>query len=239
MNKERYNRYKNYYTKEYLMGPNAFLLLDELVTKAESAVKGRVLDLGCGHALSSIFIANETKADTVFALDLWINPTENIQRIQKHGLDEKIIPIHGDALRLPFAKDYFDAIISVDSYHYYGCAEGVFDDNILPFVKKGGYVLLAMPGLKYNPTGNELELLKEWAADGDDETFHTMDWWKEHLVKNVSDQIEIDVYEADCYDKAWEDWFATGHEFGLRDKKYLDKGLYNLLNFVMVCIRKK
>ena len=186
------NRYKNYYTKEYLMGPNAFLLLDELVTKTESAVKGRVLDLGCG-----------------------------------------------DALRLPFAKEYFDVIISVDSYHYYGCAEGVFDDNILPFVKKGGYVLLAMPGLKYNPTGNELELLKEWAADGDDETFHTMDWWKEHLVKNVSDQIEIDVYEADCYDKAWEDWFATGHEFGLRDKKYLDKGLYNLLNFVMVCIRKK
>lgn len=239
MNKERYNKYKEYYTKDYLMGPNSFLLLDELADKNDEAIKGRVLDLGCGHALTSIFLAKETKADTVFALDLWIQPTENMPRIAAHGLDEKVIPIYGDALKLPFAEDYFDTIISVDTYHYFGCEEGVFAEKILPFVKKGGYILLAMPGIKYNPVGSELELFKEWATDGDDQLFQTIDWWKEHFSKNHKDEIELSIYEADCFDKAWEDWFITGHEFGLRDKEYLDKGLYQMLNFVMVCIKKK
>lgn len=240
MNQERYDRYKEYYTKEYLMGPNSFLLLDELVTDHEEAVTtGRVLDLGCGQALTSIFLANETKADHVYALDLWIDPSDNWKRITEHGLEDKVIPIYGDALALPFAKDYFDAVVSVDSYHYFGCADGVFQEKILPYVKRGGHILLAMPGVKYDPEGEALECIKEWATDGDYLLFHTPTWWKEHLSKGVEDQIEITVYEGACCDKAWDDWYATGHEFALRDKEYLDQGIYDMLNFVMVSIKIK
>lgn len=239
MNTERYERYKEYYTKDYLMGPNSFLLLDELVTQNEDAVSnGRILDLGCGQALTSIFLANETKADTVYALDLWIDPSDNMKRIVANGLEDKVIPIYGDALALPFSKNYFDTIVSIDTYHYFGCADGVFAEKILPYVKKGGYILLAMPGIKYDPEGEELELFKEWATDGDHLTFHTTEWWKNHLSQNVQDKIDISVYEGECFDKAWDDWFATGHELGQRDKEYMDKGLYFLSNFVMVCIKR-
>lgn len=64
-------KYKDYFTKEYLMGPNSFRLLDELISSSpENIDYGRVLDLGCGFALTSLFIANETNAQSVYAFDL-------------------------------------------------------------------------------------------------------------------------------------------------------------------------
>ncbi len=133
-------------------------MLDELVSENEAALGGRVLILGCGQALISIFFASETAAKSVYALDLWIEPTDNMKRIISHSLEDKIIPLKGDALALPFAKDYFDTIVSVDAYHYFGCAEGIFAEKILPFVKKGGSILIAVPGIRYEPAGKELEL---------------------------------------------------------------------------------
>ena len=41
------------------------------------------------------------------------------------------------------------------------------------------------------------------------------------------------------FDEAWKDWFDTGHEYGLRDKEFLEKGLNQILNFVMIYVRKK
>ena len=131
--------YKKYFTKEYLMGPNSFRLLDELIHRRPDGVCfNRTLDLGCGYALTSLFIANETDAEHVYAFDLWIPATENYLRIRDNGLEDKIIPIHGDALDMPFAQDYFDAIISVDAYHYFGCKEGIFTDKILYQIPEKG-----------------------------------------------------------------------------------------------------
>ena len=115
-------KYRQYFTKDYLMGPNSFRLLDELIRRKPSDVRfHRTLDLGCGFALTSLFIANETDADTVYAYDLWIPATENYRRIRDSHLEDRVIPIHGDAMDMPFAHDYFDAIVSVDAYHYFGC----------------------------------------------------------------------------------------------------------------------
>ena len=140
-------RYRPYFTKDYLMGPNSFRLLDELIRRRpEGVCFERTLDLGCGFALTSLFIANETDAKQVFAFDLWISATENYLRIRDKGLEDRIIPIHGDANDMPFAKGYFDTIISVDAYHYFGCKEGVFAEKILPYVKNGGSVMIAVPG---------------------------------------------------------------------------------------------
>ena len=100
-------KYKKYFTKEYLMGPNSFRLLDELIRRCPEDVKfDRTLDLGCGYALTSLFIANETDANHVYAFDLWVPATENYTRIKDNGLEDKIIPIHGDAMDMPFAEDY-------------------------------------------------------------------------------------------------------------------------------------
>ena len=233
-------KYKKYFTKKYLMGPNSFRLLDELISRCPENVKfDRTLDLGCGFALTSLFIADETDAKQVFAFDLWVSASENYARILDNGFEDKIIPIHGDAMDMPFAQNYFDCIISVDSYHYFGCKEGIFSEKILPFVKENGYVMIAVPGLKIQPQGETKKLFEVWAEGDDSELFKTAAWWKDLLTKECGDRCWIDVKEADCFDIAWQEWFDSGHEFGVRDKEFLDKGLYDILNFLLIYIRKE
>ena len=232
-------KYKEYFTKEYLMGPTSVRLLDELIERSpEDAKYKRTLDLGCGLALTSLFVANETSAQSVVALDLWVTASENYARIKKNRLEDKIIPIHGDALTMLFAQEYFDAVVSVDSYHYFGCKKGVFAEKILPFVKKGGYVMIAIPGIKEEPKGELKELFTTWAEGEDAELFHTVDWWEKLLKEECKDQCNVTVKEAKCFDVAWKEWFDTGHEFAMRDKEYLDKGLDKILNFILIYVQK-
>jgi len=231
-------KYKKYFTKEYMMGPNALRLLDEIITDNPQAVsKGNVLDLGCGAALSSLLLANETTAEKIWALDLWISPTDNWKRIRENGLEEKIIPIHGDALAMPFAHEYFDAVVSVDTYHYFGCEDNVFAEKILPFMKKGGYALIAVPGIKEEPVGEKKMLMEEWAGD-ETYMFKTKEWWADHIVQNCEDQVEVKVYESRHFDLVWQEWFDSDHEYGIRDEKFLRRGLKDILNFVMIVVRK-
>ena len=39
---------------------------------------------------------------------------------------------------MPFAHDFFDAIVSLDSYHYYGTDFGYLEFHILRHLKRGG-----------------------------------------------------------------------------------------------------
>ncbi len=101
-----------------LMGPNAIRLLEEMTRSLDLKKGMKVLDLGCGKGLTSIYLARKFEV-TVYATDLWISATENYQRFKDQGLDDLIIPIHAEAHDLPYADEFFDVIISVDSYHYF------------------------------------------------------------------------------------------------------------------------
>ena len=59
------------------------------------------------------------------------------------------------------------------------------------------------------------------------------------MTEECGDACDISVTEAECCDRAWEEWFATGHEYALRDREYLSKGLYDYLNFAFMYIRKR
>ncbi len=77
----RIEKYRQFFTKEYLMGPNSFRLLDKLIQRKPADVPfRRTLDLGYSFALTSLFIAHETDADTVYACDLWVLATGNSSR---------------------------------------------------------------------------------------------------------------------------------------------------------------
>ena len=64
----------------------------------------RVLDLGCGRALSSIFLRMEFDVE-VWAVDLWFSASENLKRIRAAGVENHVYPIHAEARTLPFADD--------------------------------------------------------------------------------------------------------------------------------------
>lgn len=92
------------------MGPNVLWLTEFLCEAMDLRPGMRVLDLGCGKAISSIFLAREFGVQ-VWATDLWISATENAQRIRAAQLDDRVFPIHADARALPFADEFFDAIV--------------------------------------------------------------------------------------------------------------------------------
>ena len=213
----RTEKYKQYFTKDYLMGPNSFRLLDELIRRNPYDVcYDRTLDLGCGMALTSVFLANETPAKSVYAFDLWVSATDNLKRIRDLSLEDRIIPIHGDALDMPFAHDWF-----------------------LPFVRRGGTVMIAVPGLREKPQGEMRTLFETWAEGDDSLCFKTVGWWKSLLEKECGDRCDITVLEAECCNEAWDDWFRSGHEFGARDQEFLSRGLNRILNFPLIYVRKK
>ena len=230
------NNYKQFFTKEHLMGPNSLKLLDELLVNAPEAVAGYTMDLGCGTGITSLFLARETRAEKVFAVDLWVSAADNWRRARAWNAQDKLIPIHADANDMPFAEGFFQSIVSVDTYHYFGGKPGFFAEKILPLLAPGGTVLLAMPGVKeegaqYSP------LMREWAGE-EVEMFHSLPWWKETIGGNV-EGISVRGYESARYSEAWQDWFASGHEYGLRDKAFMDRGLWDALNFVMLDIHKE
>ncbi len=92
------------------MGSNTLWLTEWLASAMDLKSGMRVLDLGCGRAISSIFLAREFGVQ-VWATDLWISASENIQRIRDAELSDQVFPIHADARALPFASGFFDAIL--------------------------------------------------------------------------------------------------------------------------------
>ena len=104
------------------MGPNALWLMEWLTEAVPLAPDSRVLDMGCGMGITSVFLAEQFGVNVV-ANDLWIKPTDNWKRFVEAGCADSIIPIHAEAHALPYADGYFDSLLSVDAYHYFGTAD--------------------------------------------------------------------------------------------------------------------
>jgi cyclopropane fatty-acyl-phospholipid synthase-like methyltransferase len=166
-------KYDTDFLKENMLGPNSMKIVEELSESLKLEKDMRVLDLGCRRGLTSIFLAKEYGV-TVFATDLWISATDNYGRIKSMGLEDKVIPIHAEAHDLPFANEFFDVAICVDAYHYFGVEEDYLAKYFSPFVKKGGQIGVAVPGLKEEFTnGVPAKLQPYWF---DDMNFHSCDW---------------------------------------------------------------
>ena len=137
---ERFPR-SNKYNPEWLVagcsgGANPLWLTEWLTSGVELGRGMRVLDLGCGRALSSIFLHREFEIE-VWAADLWFSTSENLQRIRDANVEYGVYPIRAEAKSLPFANDFFDAIISIDSFPYYG-TDDLYLAYVSRFVKPAG-----------------------------------------------------------------------------------------------------
>ena len=176
------------------------LWLTEWLTEAMELRPGmRVLDLSCGRAMSSIFLHREFGVQ-VWAVDLWISASENLQRIHDAGFADAIFPIHADARSLPFAAEFFDAIVSIDSFFYYG-TDDLYLANIARFVKPGGSIAIAGAGLMKEFDDGLPEHLRAWWTP-DMNCIHSAQWWKRHWDKSGF----LDVAVADTMPEGWKFW---------------------------------
>jgi cyclopropane fatty-acyl-phospholipid synthase-like methyltransferase len=206
--------------QETMWGPNAIRQAEELASYFSIIREMRILDLGCGLGLSSLYLAQEYGAK-VFATDLYADPTENHERFQSLGIADKIVPMIIDASQpLPFAKRYFDVIFSVGSYNMFGDNEEALP-KLIPYVKNGGYIAVSLPGLKqefgkYVPP----EMQRFWDVPEVARSVRGIEWWKE--LWSCSEGIEIvNISEQACHDIAWKEYLASIDPCG-EDKWDLD-----------------
>lgn len=78
-----------------MMGPCSVWLTEALTADVALAPDLHVVDLGCGKAMSSIFLAREFGV-RVTAVDPWISADEN-ERIADAGLSGIVDAVHADA----------------------------------------------------------------------------------------------------------------------------------------------
>ncbi|MGW0820814.1 SAM-dependent methyltransferase [Streptomyces sp. NPDC002845] len=199
----RSNRYDARWTVDNQMGPHALWLLEWLAPALglEDLRPGaRVLDLGCGRAMTSVFLAREYGVQ-VTAADLWIEPDDNARRIAEAGVADRVLPVHAEAHDLPFGEGTFDAIVSIDAYHYFGT-----DDLYLPtltrLLKPGGRIGVVVPAFREEP--ERVELPEHIKAFGDPGfwAFHSAAWWRRHWTRSGAVEVEA----ADWLTDGWRDW---------------------------------
>ena len=233
-----FESYRPYMTAENMMGPNNARILKELLEKhpLQLSADQTILDLGCGKGLTSLMLANETGAK-VCASDLWIAEEENKKRFETWGVGEQITAAHEDANHLTFAPKMFDALVSVDAYHYFGTGHGFFEEKILPFLKDGATVLIGVPGIKNEYTGRSEELLADWLGD-EAYMFQSPLKWKEIIGQNERIKT-VETWEMECFQLAWDEWFATGHKYAQGDQGFFETLIKPYTCFAGICIELK
>lgn len=229
-------KYDTDFLKENMMGPNSMKIVEELSDSLKLEKGMRVLDLGCGKGLTSIFLAKEYDV-TVFATDLWISATENYERIKSMGLEDKIIPIHAEAHDLPFANEFFDLAICVDAYHYFGVEEDYLTKHFAPLVKKGRQIAVAVPGLKEEFTNGVPAELQPYWFDDMTLTLHSFDWWY-NLWKNCDSVSIQECKELKCLEEAWKDWLSCDNDYARRDIGMMEAEGGNYFNLVSIVATK-
>jgi len=176
------------------------LWLTEWLAEAMDLKRGmRVLDLGCGRALSSVFLHREFGVD-VWAADLWFSPTENLQRILDAGAGDHVFPLRLDARRLPFADAFFDAIIAIDSYVYFG-TDDLFLPDLLRIVRPSGQLGIAGAGLRREIDRPVPTSLKDWWSP-EMACLHSAAWWRNHWERAGL----VTVERADDLPGGWKLW---------------------------------
>ena len=223
---------------EKIMGPNPIKLEEELLLDNLIPKNAVVCDLGSGQGLTSIFLTKEY-GFTVYAADLWSDPDENRKLFDSISIDnDKLIPVKADATDLPFEKEFFDAVVSTDSYNYFGRDEKYLDDKLLPFVKSGGYIYIAIPGMKKDcHDALPHELLLSWTPEQLD-YMHDVEYWSDMVSKCKGADV-ISVNEMESNDEVWADWIAQENEYAIGDRKAMEAGGGKYLNFIKIILKKK
>lgn len=225
------------------MGPNPLWLLEDLSADLELKPGMRVLDLGSGMGATSVFLAREFGVEVV-AADLWIAADTAAAVFAEAGVADRVQAVNAEAHALPFETESFDAIVSIDSYEYFGTADGYLA-YITRFLKPGGQLGIATPGMTreirdLGAIPPHIKALVGWEAIA----WHTPQWWRfqweiTELVTVTSARLQRD---------GWNDWLLwaraclehrpDGREAAEQTIAMLEADQGEFLSFALVTARK-
>ena len=220
-----------------IMGPNPLKLEEELMRDNRVRTGAIVMDLGSGQGITSVFLVKEY-GFKVYATDLWSDAKENQKFFAEMGLtEEEIVAVKADATDLQYEKEFFDAVVSTDSYNYFGRDADYLDEKLLPFVKRGGYIYIVVPGMKKDcHTDIPKELLLSWTPEQLD-YIHDIEYWKSIVSQSKNSEI-ISIYEMESNEECWNDWIRCDNKYAINDRKAIEAGAGKYLNFIAFVLKK-
>ncbi|MEO8666009.1 MAG: class I SAM-dependent methyltransferase [Ignavibacteria bacterium] len=231
------SRYDKDWIVKHSLGENVLYNLESLTDAIEIKPGMKILDLGCGKAISSIFLAKEFGA-SVWAVDPKICPTANFRRIKEIGAEGWVLPLRLNARQLPFPSHYFDIILAVDSFMYYG-ADFEFTEYISDFLKPGGQI--GIVDICTSSMFTDLQTLRESETNQNELPYFakSLKWWYD--LWNTSDSLEVEVCEivpANNFIKEEyvKEWILSGKEDAIAEE--LTEDSEGLINVFRMAARK-
>lgn len=230
----------NKYSPDWLIagcsgGANPLWLTEWLTSSLALQPKMRVLDLGCGRAISSIFLHREFEVE-VWAADLWFSASENLQRIRAAGIDNGVYPIHANARELPFPNDFFDVALSIDSFPYFG-TDDLYLNYLARFVKPGGVIAIAGAGLSREIDGVVPPHLASW-WEPTMCCLHSAFWWRSHWEKAGIADVELADTMPDGW-KFWLEWQNAVSPDNFPEIQALEKDAGNHMSYIRAIARRR
>lgn len=175
-------KYDPKWVRDNALGENALAQVESLARRLPLRAGERVLDLGCGKATSSIFLAREFGIE-VWAADGMTSPTENRKRAIEMDCAASVFPLRVDAHSLPFAKEFFDAAVAIDSFLYFG-TDDRYLSYLAQFIKRDGFIGVVdiaftreLRSIEDAPEYLRPQYAKHWSY------VHSVEWWKRHWEK--------------------------------------------------------
>ena len=176
----------------------------------------------------------------VYAVDLWSDPCENRAFFRDMGVpDDTIHPVKADASQgLPFKPEFFDAVVSIDSYNYYGRDPRYLGEKLLPYVKPGCKLYLSIPGMAHDCHSDLPDcLLASWTPE-QLEYMHDMNWWRAMIEQTAEVRI-LDMHAMACTHEAWADWIVCDNEYAAGDRAAIAAGALDYLNTIAITLQKQ
>ena len=225
----RSNKYDPVWVINNQMGPHPLWLTEFLLQSLQLKPGMRVLDLACGKGITSVFLAREFGVQ-VYSVDFdkwakYATIATGWKNAKEYGVENLVVPIRADAQDLPFAPGFFDAIVCINSWYYFGQDEAYLE-NILRFLRTGGQLGMVINGYPNETPKNVPDYLMEFLGEDQLWTWKSVSWYKDlwekdglvsinvadalpnandlliryeaaQLAYNPSREDETDIYEAD------------------------------------------
>ncbi|MCD4718628.1 MAG: class I SAM-dependent methyltransferase [Desulfobacula sp.] len=169
-------------------------LIAEQIKSIHGITTGNCIDLGSGPAALSIALAHITDLH-LHALDLSKHSYAIAKNnIEEQGLGDRITPVHGDIVDMPFDDDFADLIVSRGSIFFWEDLNATFNE-IFRVLKPGGKTYI---GGGFGSAELKKSIFEEMARENDrfaEKNKKRMGVENIRRIKTALDQSHISRYD--------------------------------------------